>query len=276
MPRGRGEDLVAGNLSRAEKENLQCLEEMGFIVDDDVDESLLFSYWYHKNIYNNRGLALAILPTYACNCKCTYCYEFGLSREDYMTSTVCDKVVEWTNDVIDRYSSNALEVCFHGGEPLLNLPAIERLAFAFRKLAQAKELELTLTIVTNGTLLSSTVVDKLGELGVERALITLDGPPEIHNARRPFRDGRGTFEIVLQNMLFASEKLDVVININFDKHNYYSLPLLFDLLNGRIKKTSRRISVFIGEAKQGLTPTQHCAIYEPSCITGGGLDGRGL
>ena len=59
--------------------------------------------------------------TYACNCKCKYCYEEGIRQGPdgaYMTLDMCEKISNWVKKYMILREPRLLDVCFHGGEPL--------------------------------------------------------------------------------------------------------------------------------------------------------------
>ncbi len=61
--------------------------------------------------------------------------------------------------------------------------------------------------------------------------VTLDGERKIHNKRRVFHDGSGSFDAIWQNIRLALEKqIEVYIRVNVDSDNLESLPALADLI----------------------------------------------
>ena len=61
--------------------------------------------------------------------------------------------------------------------------------------------------------------------------VTLDGERKIHNKRRVFHDGSGSFDAIWQNIRLALEKqIEVYIRVNVDSDNLESLPAVADLI----------------------------------------------
>lgn len=155
------------------------------------------------------------------------------------------------------------------------MSAIECISKACLQIAEEKRVKLNLSIVTNGTLLSPPIVERLLELSVNRAMITLDGPPEIHNARRPFKDGKGTFETIFNNLIYAKGKMGIVIGVNFDKHNYQAIPSLFRFLKENIEHlTAEDFNIAVGQVAPGLSPTPHCNMFSSELTLGGKWMGK--
>ena len=78
-----------------ERTYLKELLELGFIVNDDVDEDLELEYWFQKLKFDSSTLDITILTTYACNLRCTYCYEDGIDSACSMKNDVCRKAILW-------------------------------------------------------------------------------------------------------------------------------------------------------------------------------------
>jgi uncharacterized protein len=64
-------------------------------------------------------------------------------------------------------------------------------------------------------------------LGVRSAQVTFDGPPDIHDSRRPLTSGLGSFQTILDNLKSIPDSFKVNIRINIDSRNKDSA---FDLL----------------------------------------------
>jgi uncharacterized protein len=62
------------------------------------------------------------------------------------------------------------------------------------------------------------------------AQITLDGPPDVHDRRRPLASGRGTFDTLLANITAMAGILDVQVRVNLDADNAGGCPRLLNIL----------------------------------------------
>jgi len=92
---------------------------------------------------------------------------------------------------------------------------------------------LNISIITNGVLLDGELVDFLLPLGLKDIKVTLDGDREAHDAKRPHRNGDGTFDTIVRNLSRLRGKVPISIGGNFDDSNKGSIPGLLDLLQGR-------------------------------------------
>jgi uncharacterized protein len=87
-----------------------------------------------------------------------------------------------------------IRVHLYGGEPFINLPAVE----AMVKRALEKEPgRFGFVVTTNGTFLSDAIIDLL-EAGKFQVIISIDGPAEIHDECRRTVDGSPTHKDVMR------------------------------------------------------------------------------
>ena len=119
---------------------------------------------------------------------------------------------------------------FFGGEPLLNVPALMRIAEACHAHAAARGIEQIVSIITNGLLLTPELVDRLLPLGLTGVKVTLDGDRETHDRMRPLRGGQGTFDRIIENVRRVADKVPVAIGGNFDVSTAGRYPALLDFL----------------------------------------------
>ena len=113
----------------------------------------------------------------------------------------------------------SLYVTWFGGEPLIGMPVIEELSRQLIELCEEKEITYSAGIVTNGYLLTKENAERLKECQVGRVQITIDGPKEIHDVRRPLVNGNGTYDIIMKNIMDVKEVLPISLRINVDYDN---------------------------------------------------------
>lgn len=204
----------------------QLLMDKGFLIDDAIDERAYLHQLHRQACSQHRGLGLTILPTLACNFRCIYCYEKHDPAE--MSPEVEEALIAFVKERLQPEAS--LSVTWFGGEPLLKLDVIERLTDAFTIICDEKKAKYAAHIITNGYLLSGDIAATLTRLKVKSVQVTLDGPPDIHDARRPLKNGSGTFKCILENLKAASPILPVNLRINVDQTNRGHIIDLIDLL----------------------------------------------
>jgi uncharacterized protein len=97
-----------------------------------------------------------------------------------------------------------VEFIWHGGEPLLMGIQFYEKVVELQKRYRREGQTIVNTLQTNGTLISQEWVDffKANDFKVG---VSLDGPPEVHNANRIFRNGQGSFEQVMRGIRLLKE-----------------------------------------------------------------------
>jgi len=171
---------------------------------------------------------LTLNVTYRCNLSCKYCwYDLdspALSRSNDMSLETFKKVI----DVFAISDYRQIEITFHGGEPLLwglsNFQtAFEYLATVFNRAGK----DYKLIIQTNGTLASESLGDLLEEYNCSLG-ISLDGPADIHDQNRSYRDGSGSLKQVLDNIqVWQSHGLPIGTVTVIHKHNWMKMALVY-------------------------------------------------
>jgi uncharacterized protein len=138
---------------------------------------------------------LGLLPTRGCNLACRYCS--FLTADDakrVMSLDMARDAVNWYMDAVSRAGLDHAEVHFFGGEPFC---AEEVLDLAVH-LARLRAAEIGCTIrfegATNGVF--GETRRRWAADNLDTIVLSLDGPPEIHNRHRPYKGGQGSFEDV--------------------------------------------------------------------------------
>jgi uncharacterized protein len=144
---------------------------------------------------------LVVNVTNQCNLACTYCYEYG---EDKIVDTENGKQPKFMSAETARASvdfalresreSPTAHITFFGGETLMNFPVLKStIAYARQRAAEVgKEIDFSLT--TNATLLKPDVIEFLAEERVG-VTISIDGPEDLQNRFRVFKNGTGSYDI---------------------------------------------------------------------------------
>lgn len=150
--------------------------------------------------------ALSLAIAQKCNLGCTYCYaqqgEFGGAPQN-MAREEAERAVDLL--VSGAKPGARLNLTFMGGEPLANRALLQETTRRARRLAVEREVTLGFSITTNGTLLTGADADFFEEYGFA-VTVSLDGPRASHDALRPFKSGKGTFDRILSNLAPMFEK----------------------------------------------------------------------
>jgi uncharacterized protein len=230
-------DRVAGgqpDFTPGERETLETLVEHGFIVESrDADHRGLSEYLTSIR-EDSEQMKVTILTTLQCNFACDYCFQGD--HGDYNSSAArmsldtAREVARWIEERLDEVGPRKLHITFFGGEPLLNLPVTYYLAERCKALCDERGVTQSLSIITNGLLLTPEVVDRLKPFGLMGVKITLDGDRDTHNRMRPLRGRQGTFDRIIANIRRVADRLPITIGGNFDESSWDSYPALLDFL----------------------------------------------
>ncbi|MCL2137414.1 MAG: SPASM domain-containing protein [Coriobacteriia bacterium] len=236
---------------------LENMEYGGFIVGDEFDEkqSLKLRSWSNKFSPENYGLTIA--PTLACNFACLYCYESA--KKGIMSKEVQQSIVEMVEDAAN--SKKDIQITWYGGEPLLAINVIREMSAQFIAICAEHQVNYFAYMVTNGYLLTPEVIEQLKECAIQNLQITIDGPKEVHDSRRMLSNQKGTFDVIISNILQLVEAgIHPDIRINVDKTNKDSLPQIIGYLKD-LKLEQCRITFGHVNAY-----TEACANIEGSCL----------
>jgi len=139
-------------------------------------------------------------------------------------------VIEWILDKMADVKPEVLRLAFYGGEPLLNKKVMFYMSRKLSRETVKRDVELEISLITNGVLLDDPLVDSLIPYGLKGIKVTLDGDEEAHNRNRPFKNGKGTFNRILSNLSKIKGKVGLNIGGNYDNSNIGSIPGLLDKL----------------------------------------------
>jgi uncharacterized protein len=231
--------LVAGDLGAAlqlRSELEARLRKRLYLFDTEEEEAAAFQSLFTamKQRQEREPLQFAICPTFACNLRCTYCFEGDLTTGPVkiMTEDQMDHVFQSIERLRDKFHpSSEARVILFGGEPLLRPThsCVEQI------LLRSAQKGYGVDIVTNGVDAGHFADLLCAYKGtIKQVQITLDGPQEVHDKRRLFKGGDGTFEKITANVQRLLElELPITIRINVDKNNVDSLPRLMEFMDER-------------------------------------------
>ncbi len=217
-------DLLAGlktgdpcpPLPDKDLEGLLC--EKHVLVEPGQEEGILLTHQCrrHAGIFEPSILGLTICPTLRCNFRCSYCFETSQADGKTMSRETRERLVEW---IRQRKNASALSVTWYGGEPLLAFDVIRDLTESFTSLDAAYD---NAGLITNGYLLNKDVFTKLNDLKITSIQLTLDGPRQMHDARRVLAGGGPTFDRIMANLnelMHSDYAGSCKIRVNVDRRN---------------------------------------------------------
>jgi uncharacterized protein len=168
---------------------------------------------------------LILLPTEKCNFRCTYCYEdFELG-----------KMSEETQRAIELFIDNRMEglellkFSWFGGEPLVAKDVVLRLSRYAKQKCDEHGVKFQGGLTTNAYVLDQELARELISLNQDFFQITLDGWKEAHDVLRQRADGRGTFDVIWNNLLGLKAldlKFEVCVRVHVRRDNIENLEIL--------------------------------------------------
>ncbi|GAW93727.1 thioether cross-link-forming SCIFF peptide maturase [Calderihabitans maritimus] len=212
---------------------LRCLKEEGLLFTRDPHLD------YRPPDLGLKSLCLHV--AHDCNLRCRYCFAstgpFGGGRELMPLETgqaALDFLLERSG------SRKTCEVDFFGGEPLLNLPVVEKLVAYGRDKAGRMGKEIRFTLTTNGVLLDRKTENFLNRENIQ-LVMSVDGRPAVNDAMRPFADGRGSYDHVMPNILrvvASRNNENYYVRGTFTRYNLDFTEDIFHLADLGIKNIS--------------------------------------
>jgi len=193
---------------------------------------------------NDRFDALLLNATESCNLACEYCIYSGQYKNERTetTSSMGIDVAKRALDIFLPQSSDFPYVGFYGGEPLCNMPFIKAVIDYTRISSPDKKLVFSMT--TNFC-----DMDRYLEYIVNNGIyinMSLDGPKEVHDKFRKYKDGRPTHSKIMRNLEMVEEYAPGYIESHFSQnvtvHDINDLPRIIDFFRKMRRFTVSRIS----------------------------------
>jgi uncharacterized protein len=142
---------------------------------------------------------MTLLLAQRCNMRCVYCYGDGgeYGAKGMMCSATALQAVDWL--IENSGDAEHLNICFFGGEPLLNFTVLKQAVVYAREQGAQKGKRFTFTVTTNGSVLTNEITAFLKQQDV-KPMVSFDGPQEYQDRNRPFSNGRGSYARVRANV----------------------------------------------------------------------------
>lgn len=141
--------------------------------------------------------ALCLHIAHDCNLACRYCFaEEGEyhGRRALMSYEVGKKALDFL--IANSGSRRNLEVDFFGGEPLMNWQVVKDLVAYGREQEKLHDKNFRFTVTTNGVLLNDEIQEFVNK-EMDNVVLSTDGRKEINDKMRPFRNGKGSYDLIV-------------------------------------------------------------------------------
>jgi len=211
-------------------DDIEQMYEMGILVEDDhADFEKLKTFFYNiKHTIQNKSFGVTILTTDECNFNCIYCFEKESQQNVKMTPAIADSAIHWIKEEIKTLDAKELCLTFYGGEPMLNMKVLKYLASYFHDWCRRQGMAFKFMLQTNGYLMSSEVIDELVAIGLREVRISLDGLASVHDAKRPLKNGKGTFDKIMNNIMDCIDRIKISISTSYQEDNIGDIEELLD------------------------------------------------
>ncbi len=189
---------------REYEEDFEQLKKEGLLFKDEVKAG---------PVKSNEVKALCLHICHDCNLRCKYCFaDEGAyhAKREFMSLDTAKAAIDFL--IENSGNRKILETDFFGGEPLMNFDVVKQAVYYAKEQAAKKGKKFLFTLTTNGLLLKDDVAKFLNE-EMENVVLSIDGRKEVHDAVRKTANGKGSFDLVIDN-------LKNFVKIRGDKHYY--------------------------------------------------------
>ena len=187
-----GDRYEAGQIQEA-WEDIKELTQEGRLFTRDVFEPMIDQVKQRKTVVK----ALCLHIAHDCNLACKYCFaEEGEyhGRRALMSYEVGKKALDFL--IASSGNRRNLEVDFFGGEPLMNWQVVKDLVAYGRQQEKLHDKHFRFTVTTNGVLLNDEIQEFINK-EMDNVVLSLDGRKEVNDAMRPFRSGKGSYDLIV-------------------------------------------------------------------------------
>lgn len=160
----------------------------------DLLEEFTASATLVENVSKSHLEELVMHVSDGCNLACTYCFadagKYGQISSKWMSTEVARRSVE---EICEKYT-HVNRIKFFGGEPFLNLPAIEATIECFKEKANEGVIDRlpSFNAISNMTTMTEKTVRFIAENDMQ-ITASLDGPLDINDTFRVYPNGKGSF-----------------------------------------------------------------------------------
>ncbi|HEY4769995.1 MAG TPA: radical SAM protein, partial [Myxococcales bacterium] len=188
--------------TREESESQEILLEDGFLVRERAEDDAHVRAYLDKAREGIPGtMYVTLMPTLQCNLACNYCFQKEHPAFTKMSSPTEDATLEWILRQVDERGLSTLHVHYFGGEPTTRKDYCLRTAEVFSAAMKARGGTFQWHMTTNAIHLDVEFAKRMETFGQGIFQVTLDGDKETHDRMRVYRDGRGTFDIIFDNVV---------------------------------------------------------------------------
>ena len=174
-------------------EEVESLIEDNALFTEDIYKNYIIDFKKRQTVVK----ALCLHIAHDCNLACKYCFA-GEGEYQGDRSLMSYEVGKQALDFLIQNSGNRrnLEVDFFGGEPLMNFDVVKKLVAYGREQEKIHDKHFRFTLTTNGILIDDDVIE-FANKEMDNVVLSIDGRKCVHDAMRPTRNGKGSYDIIL-------------------------------------------------------------------------------
>lgn len=199
-------------------DEIEALIDAGQLFTEDVYKDAIVDFKKRKTVVK----ALCLHIAHDCNLACKYCFA-GEGEYHGDRSLMSYEVGKKALDFLIANSGNRvnLEVDFFGGEPLMNFQVVKDLVAYGRSQEKEHNKRFRFTLTTNGVLLDDEVME-FANKEMANVVLSIDGRPKVHDAMRPTRNGKGSYDLIIDKFKKMAElrnQTNYYVRGTFTHHN---------------------------------------------------------
>lgn len=204
----------------SEDEVISVLEDIAMLKE----KGLLYSSQYEFRPVSPHEASdvkirqMLLMVAQDCNLGCTYCFgnQGTYGHECIMSEETAMRAIDFMLEQAPKRKE--FIVCFFGGEPLMNFSLIEKVLDYCDDLCEKRNIKIYFHMTTNGTILNDRILERIVRHNIV-VLISMDGPEEIHDRYRKFKNGKGTFKVIADNVRRISQYIPVHARVTLTKYS---------------------------------------------------------
>ncbi len=227
LQRYAGTDGIDEGEIRETYADIEELRESGQLFTEDIYRDSVIDFKKRQTVVK----ALCLHIAHDCNLACRYCFaEEGEyhGRRALMSFEVGKKALDFL--IAHSGHRRNLEVDFFGGEPTMNWQVVEQLVAYGREQEKIYDKNFRFTLTTNGVLLNDEMMDFCNrEMG--NVVMSLDGRKEVNDYMRPFRNGKGSYDLIVPKFLKFAESRHQERYYVRGTFTHYNLDFASDVLH---------------------------------------------
>ncbi len=182
----------------------------------------------------HKDCEILVNTTHDCNLKCKYCFVSDAYR-GFDGNTPGLKMNRGTQDAclsfIEAYGRpyERITLHFYGGEPFTDFEALKYLAEKAAGTGSKIKKKIRFAVTTNGTLIDRRRAEFLNKMGFS-VLVSIDGPPGVHDKMRVTTDGKPTYDKVYETVNLLKSFDGIRLGLSAVVHKYNSLGAAYGFL----------------------------------------------